>query len=609
MKRMANALPHIVIAIYTVLVSAVHLQLSSLRFISVGALVIMGIIALRERPASPIVKGYALYFILNAVGFWLMPDRSFHPLTIVPASFLYACFLMVALIPPLFGGTLFTEYFARKTTPEPVWETDVFKAIMHHMSLMWCGLFTVSLIVGTIPVATGMPRGALVSVVFQILLPGLIQLGLGVRLNDWYPGYYQRKHGIDPDALSKSLSENTPNAAENAIAQKEENMSDRRVKVVVVNGSPKAAGGNTGIMTQMVSSALEAEGIMVEEIFLAEHQLEFCIGCGVCTEKGRCWRSDDHASIIEKVLSADGLILASPVYFGLVTAQMKVFLDRSLAYGHKPRTSWKPGLAISVSAGKGETATADYLAGELRVYGFFSVGTLTAIAVQPGAFLGMDLVEARAADLAKDLARAIKEKRRFPATDRELSFYLFMGDLIRKQKDFMRDDYRHWQESGFYDGFESYVGQTFTHPPYNKEMRKEWIKGIISEEAAKAKGKASQKRESRQDATSPGLTCLELIRRMPMGFRKDKAADMNAVYQFEINGPESFTGHLVISKGTCSYVDGPASKPDVTIKSPADVWLAVSNGSLNGQSAFMAGKYKVEGNMGLLMNLSKLFTS
>ena len=63
-----------------------------------------------------------------------------------------------------------------------------------------------------------------------------------------------------------------------------------------------------------------------------------------------------------ELLEAEGIILASPVYFRHVTGQMKTFFDRSLALGHKPRPTWKPGLAISVSAGLGETDTADYLA-------------------------------------------------------------------------------------------------------------------------------------------------------------------------------------------------------------------------------------------------------
>jgi putative sterol carrier protein len=306
------------------------------------------------------------------------------------------------------------------------------------------------------------------------------------------------------------------------------------------------------------------------------------------------------------VLDADGVILASPVYFRHVAAQMKAFIDRSLAYGHKPRTTWKPGMAISVSAGMGETSTADYLAAVLRVYGAFPVGTLTAIAVRPGSFMGMELVEARAKDLARDLSRAIKEKRRYPATENDLFFYLFMGDLVRRQKEFMRDDFRHWEGSGFYKGFETYIGQTFATPPDNPEMRREWVKGMIAEEVAKTKGQASRN-AVKPSSPQSAQTCRELLVMMPAGFRKEGSAGLNVVYQFEISGQEDFVAHLRITGGTCVFVEGPHPKPDVTIKSPSDVWLAISKGEMNGQTAFMTGKYKAEGNITLLMKLGTLF--
>ncbi len=58
------------------------------------------------------------------------------------------------------------------------------------------------------------------------------------------------------------------------------------MKVVAVNGSPHVGGGSTSIMTQMMRPVLAAEGIDLEEIFLAEKHIEHCVGCGVCMEKG-----------------------------------------------------------------------------------------------------------------------------------------------------------------------------------------------------------------------------------------------------------------------------------------------------------------------------------
>jgi multimeric flavodoxin WrbA len=169
------------------------------------------------------------------------------------------------------------------------------------------------------------------------------------------------------------------------------------------------------MMIEMLRQPLSEQGFDLEQIYLSDYEIEYCTGCAFCLEKGRCWIDDDHKGIMERILAADGVIMASPVYFSNVTAQMKTFLDRSLAFGHKPRSTWKPGLAVSVSAGMGETETARYLASLLRVYGAFSIGVL--IGIGPGQFVGKEAAEARAHDLAWDLGRAIKENKRFPATD------------------------------------------------------------------------------------------------------------------------------------------------------------------------------------------------
>jgi len=102
-------------------------------------------------------------------------------------------------------------------------------------------------------------------------------------------------------------------------------------------------------------------------------------------------------------------------------------------------------------------------------------------------------------------------------------------------------------------------------------------------------------------------TCDELLRSMPSGFDPGAAAGLEAIYQFEVAGSENFTAHLQIAEGICTYHPGPAAKPDVIIKTPPDVWLAISQGEMDGQQAFMNGKYKVDGNLSLLLRLKSIF--
>ena len=370
--------------------------------------------------------------------------------------------------------------------------------------------------------------------------------------------------------------------------------------VVAVNGSPHEGFGNTSQMLTMLGENLSREGLELEEIFLSQYQIGFCTGCATCLESGSCWVRDDYNTVVRTVLEADAVILASPVYIFNITAQMKTFLDRSLGYGHRPRGDWKPGLALSVSAGHGETWAADYLGQVLRLFGAFPVGKFTAIAVGPGEFLGREAVEARAADLARDLARAVKEGRRYPPTDQDLRYWQFMSTLIKENRDFMAADYEHWQELGLFKSFEAYVGQTRS-------------KAAMGEIPAKAYRKHQQ--EAPETAANPGTeshpgepdTARELLAMMPGALNPAEAQGFTATYQFDVSGSENFTAHLVIADGQATFHEGPADHPSITIKTPAEVWLAIARKELDGTTAFLGGQFRIQGDLSLLIKMKTLF--
>ena len=144
-----------------------------------------------------------------------------------------------------------------------------------------------------------------------------------------------------------------------------------------------------------------------------------------------------------------------------------------------------------------------------------------------------------------------------------------------------------------------------------RKCAKAWLQEMIAEEKAKGGGQAAAPAPAepkRPQGPADFTSCLELIKAMPKVFNPAEAGDLAAAIQFEISGDEQFTAHLAIAEGKCEFADGPADKPELTIISPADVWLGVSKGEIDGQAAFMSGQYKTGGNLGLLMRLSKLFS-
>jgi len=103
------------------------------------------------------------------------------------------------------------------------------------------------------------------------------------------------------------------------------------MKVVAFNGSPRKE-GNTSILVNKVFSELHREGIETEQISLTGKPLRGCTACMTCLSKQdrQCViKTDLINDCIDKMLEADGIILASPTYFADVTAEMKVLIDRA----------------------------------------------------------------------------------------------------------------------------------------------------------------------------------------------------------------------------------------------------------------------------------------
>ncbi len=91
--------------------------------------------------------------------------------------------------------------------------------------------------------------------------------------------------------------------------------SNPAIKVVAINASTHGTSGNTNIALENMKENLQAEGIETEIITLAEKQLNPCKGCAGCKGTNACVQDDDINEIYQQLITADGIILASPTYF------------------------------------------------------------------------------------------------------------------------------------------------------------------------------------------------------------------------------------------------------------------------------------------------------
>lgn len=86
-----------------------------------------------------------------------------------------------------------------------------------------------------------------------------------------------------------------------------------------------------------------------------------------------------------------------------------------------------------------------------------------------------------------------------------------------------------------------------------------------------------------------------------------KTAGMNAVFQFVINGEGGGQWYAKIENGQTEVAAGSQENPSITLTAEAADWLDIISGKLNGQTAFLTGKLKIKGDMGLAMKLPSLF--
>ncbi len=103
------------------------------------------------------------------------------------------------------------------------------------------------------------------------------------------------------------------------------------MKVVAFNGSPRKE-GNTAALIKHVLAELEKEGIETEVVQLGGKSIHGCIACSKCYENAdkKCVIDKDMVNeYIEKMLEADGIILASPTYFADLTPELKALIDRA----------------------------------------------------------------------------------------------------------------------------------------------------------------------------------------------------------------------------------------------------------------------------------------
>lgn len=131
------------------------------------------------------------------------------------------------------------------------------------------------------------------------------------------------------------------------------------MKVLIINGSPRV-NGNTTIAVREMEQTFAKEGVQVETVQIGNQDIRGCIACGSCGKSGKCVFDDAVNQLAPKFEEADGLVIASPVYYASANATLIACLDR-LFYSTSFDKTMKVGASVVCARRGGCSATFDEL--------------------------------------------------------------------------------------------------------------------------------------------------------------------------------------------------------------------------------------------------------
>jgi multimeric flavodoxin WrbA len=144
--------------------------------------------------------------------------------------------------------------------------------------------------------------------------------------------------------------------------------------------------GNTEFLIDIALEEAKGHGATVARVSLRDLAIAPCDGCGKCQKSGKCVVKDDMEEIYRKMLEADGILWATPVYFWSMTGQTKIVMDRTYALTFpRLRLANKVGGLITVASIRGCMSTAHIFHNYFRYNAMFFAETVTGFASAKGA--------------------------------------------------------------------------------------------------------------------------------------------------------------------------------------------------------------------------------
>lgn len=350
------------------------------------------------------------------------------------------------------------------------------------------------------------------------------------------------------------------------------------MKILAIQGSPRPKVSNTELLLQEFLKGARSQGAQTETVYLKEKKINFCVGCYTCWTKtpGICVYKDDMPEILRKIRECDIIVYATPLYNYNVTGLFKAFQDRTLplldphiikvgnVHRHPLRYETKRKMVLISNCGFPEIKHFD---GMRKVF------------------------------------RTMEENGYVPLVGEIL---VPAGELLRQEA--LRGLSKKIFEAVFKAGVE--VVQDGRVSKETEEIVQTPV--LPAEEIiAMANLMWDSKIASGQTAGKRNANTVDdmrlVLRGMAATYNPQMMSGLKAFIQFAVTGKQTGNWFLAIENDKCTFNEGSHAHPTVTIKTSSEVWLSIVNKEQDGQQAFLEGKYKVEGDMALMMNMRNLF--
>ena len=364
---------------------------------------------------------------------------------------------------------------------------------------------------------------------------------------------------------------------------------------LILKSSPRGKNAGSSRLADAFAQGLNEAGAEVSEVILKEKDIRHCTGCYTCWTKtpGICSLKDDMRELLKMYSTSDLVVYATPLYYFSVPGLLKDFMDRKLPLlspalveqgdrtVHHQRSAHARKYALISTAGFPEKSVFDNL---VRVFEMeipepeknFAGKILIAGAEplyldrSPGAFDEL-------LDLVRKAGRETALKGRITAeTDRNIDEY--QRQRIGDKERFNSGANQYWESKQPEDSVPA---------------------------AALATGSERIAHSGKECSLSAG-GMETLMAGMALSYNPEAKPGLNAIMQFDFSGKKYF---LEVLDGTCKAFKGNHPKPVFTVSCKPKVWEAISSGSLAGTDAFLQGKYRVDGDFSLFMEMNTMFSS